>query len=66
MWVSFSRAVSAWVVLLTIAAGVHAETDSLIDVQSISLDDAIAKTLASNPELLAFGYQLEAAQGRVQ
>jgi len=66
MWIPFSRAVSAWVVLLTIAAGVHAETDSLLDVQSISLDDAIAKTLASNPELLAFGYQLEAAQGRVQ
>lgn len=66
MWISLSRAVSAWVVLLTLAAGVRAETVSLIDVQSISLDEAIAKTIASNPELLAFGYQLEAAQGRVQ
>ena len=66
MWISFSRAVNAWVVLLALAMGVRAETASLLDVQSISLDDAIAKTLASNPELLAFGYQLEAAQGRVQ
>ncbi len=66
MWIPLSRAVSTWAVLLTLATGVRAETVSLLDVQPISLDDAIAKTLASNPELLAFGYQLEAAQGRVQ
>ncbi len=66
MWISLSRAVSALVVLLALATGVRAENASLLDVQSISLDDAIAKTFASNPELLAFGYQLEAAQGRVQ
>ncbi len=66
MLISHSRAVSALAVLLTLAVGVRAEIDSLHDVQPISLDDAIAKTLASNPELLAFGYQIEAAQGRVQ
>ena len=66
MWKSHSHAVAAWVVLLALAVDVHSETASLLDVQSISLDDAIAKTLASNPELLAFGYQLKAAQGRVQ
>ncbi len=32
---------------------------------SIDLEDAVDQTLASNPELVAFGYQIQAQQGRL-
>ena len=38
----------------------------LADTQEeLGLEEAIARTLARNPDLIAFGYQLEAGEGRV-
>lgn len=40
--------------------------DPDLSVSSIDLDAALARALAENPDLVAFGYELEAAEGRVQ
>ena len=48
---------------LVLAAGGTATAQT---IQTIGFDEAIAKTLASNPELRAFGYSIEAQQGRIQ
>lgn len=58
MWVSLTRRVV--LVCLIWAAGGTATA------QTIGFDEAIAKTLESNPELRAFGYSIEAQQGRIQ
>ncbi|MBL4620969.1 MAG: TolC family protein [Immundisolibacteraceae bacterium] len=52
----------AWVIA---AAGAHA-TDLSADQTTISLRKAVLNTIASNPDLRAFDYQLQAQQGRVQ
>lgn len=36
------------------------------DTRSINLHEAVNRTLSSNPELQAFGYQLKAQEGRIQ
>ncbi|MBC8211617.1 MAG: TolC family protein [Gammaproteobacteria bacterium] len=36
------------------------------ETRSISLQEAVDRTLSSNPELQAFGYQLKAQEGRIQ
>ncbi len=61
MWVSLTRrSVLACLVLAAFGTAI-AQTN-----QAIGFDEAIARTLASNPELRAFGFSLEAQQGRIQ
>jgi cobalt-zinc-cadmium efflux system outer membrane protein len=42
-----------------------AHADSVSDVSTITLDEAITRSLNSNPELIAFGYQVEAHRGDI-
>ena len=44
---------------------IRAETGLLGNGQNIGLNEAVARTLMRNPKLLAFGYQLQAQDGRV-
>ncbi len=54
---------AACMLLLLFVATVRANPSA--DGADVSLNDAIARALERNPALLAFGYQLEAQQGRV-
>lgn len=66
MWVSLtSRALLACLILAAGGTAV-AQSDGAQAARSIGFDEAIAKTLESNPELLAFGYSIEAQQGRIR
>ncbi len=66
MWVSRTRrAVFACLVLAASGTAI-AQSDSAGPTQTIGFDAAIARTLESNPELRAFGYSIEAQQGRIQ
>ncbi len=49
--------------LLASAITATAQPDSVLDVSTITLDEAIIRSLKSNPELIAFGYQIEAHKG---
>ncbi|MDH3987880.1 MAG: TolC family protein [Gammaproteobacteria bacterium] len=42
------------------------QTVSTSDQVALNLDTAVARTLESNPRLIAFGYQIHAQQGRLQ
>lgn len=66
MWVSTARLVCACSLLMVLSASVRAESTSFSEADRITLDDAIANALERNPDLLAFGYQLDAGRGRVQ
>lgn len=65
MWVSFIRPVGAW--WLLVFASVAGLTQSAVaSVNStIDMEEAIARTLARNPTLVAFGYQIEIQQARL-
>jgi len=56
MWGLLTRKTGACLFLLLFSATVRAE---------IGLYEAVARTLLHNPELIAFGYQLQAQDGRV-
>lgn len=64
MWVLKTRLVCACAFLIVVS--VRAESVSLVEASRLTLDDAIADTLERNPELVAIGYQIEAARGRVE
>ena len=66
MWVSLTH--RAVVACLLLAAGhtAIAQADSAQPGDTISFEEAISKTLELNPELRAFGYSIEAQQGRIQ
>lgn len=63
MWVPLTRRIGPWCVwaVCTFAAPTASANEHI----AISLDEAIARTLAQNPNLTAFGYQLEAQRGRL-
>ncbi len=52
--------------LLLFSSTINATPSSEADTHTLSLYDAIAKTLTNNPDLRAFDFQLKAQQGRVQ
>lgn len=65
MWVPLTpRAVLACL-LLTAGGTAMAQSDNAPTTQTVGFDEAIAKTLESNPELRAFGYTIEAQHGRI-
>ena len=66
MWFSIRYRVGIWCLLVLYGAVVQAQAASTSSGATIDLDEAIERTLASNPSLLAFGYQIEAQQGLVE
>ncbi len=66
MWVSLTRRAVVASLILAAAGTATAQSDSAQSMQMIGFDEAIARTLESNPELRAFGYSIEAQQGRIQ
>jgi len=75
MWKSFfipalvgKRAAASCLLLpcLLLGTTVSAAPDLGADTHTISLHEAVTKTLTNNPELRAFDYRLKAQQGRVQ
>jgi cobalt-zinc-cadmium efflux system outer membrane protein len=51
--------------LLAIAMTAAAQPGSVFGDSTITLDEAITRSLKSNPELIAFGYQIEAHKGEI-
>lgn len=66
MSIRFARRSLACLVLWSVAGVPAAETASPQKHAAIALDEALARTLAGNPGLLASGYRVEAARGRLQ
>ena len=63
MWVSLTNRAALACLLLTMGSPAIAQS---VVSQAIDFNRAIANTLASNPELRAFGYEIEAQQGRIR
>lgn len=66
MWALIARRICACLWLSLFGVGVSAQTDSPQPEAVIGLADALSRTVARNPDLVAFGYQIEAAEGRLQ
>lgn len=66
MWISMTHLASRCLFLLVLCTNIYAEPSIASKMQSITLDEAITRTLLDNPQLLAFGYQLDIKRGRVQ
>ena len=65
MWLSLTRLVGVWCLLVLasfagLTQSVLADENSIID-----MEEAITRTLARNPTLVAFGYQIEIQQARL-
>jgi len=59
------RVILSRLLVVGAAAGL-AQSVSASDRVALNLDMAVARTLESNPRLIAFGYQIAAQQGRLQ
>jgi len=66
MRVSFAHRTILACVVMAVGGTTTAQPDGTNTTRVIGFDEAITKTLESNPELRAFGYSIEAQQGRVQ
>ena len=66
MWGLIARRTWACLCLSLVGASVSAQIDSPETEAAIGLAEALSRTVARNPDLLAFGYQIEAAAGRLQ
>ena len=60
-----TRQAGACLFLLLFSAISRAESGLVTDGQTISLNEAVVKTMVRNPELVAFGQQIQAQDGRV-
>jgi len=65
MWELHIRQIGACLFLVLFSTSVRAESGLVSDGRTIGLNEAVARTLARNPELVAFGYQLQAQDARV-
>ena len=65
MWKLLTRQMGVCLFLVLFSTIVRAESGLVGDGQTIGLNEAVARTLARNPEQVAFGYQLQAQDGRV-
>lgn len=63
---SITRSANVYALLLAAFTIIHAAPALSAEGKSITLDEAIDETLERNPQLLAFGYQLNVKRGRVQ
>jgi len=66
MWALNPRYLSAIIFVLTIPALASAQGAMSDTRPTIGLTEALARALAANPELMALGYQIDAAEGRLQ
>jgi cobalt-zinc-cadmium efflux system outer membrane protein len=66
MWNPLARRASACLLLTVCALNASAQFDSPTTGAAIGLPEALARAVARNPDLLAFGYQIEAAEGQLQ
>ena len=66
MWVSLTCRVTLLCLAATYGTASFGQTVSTSDQAGLNLDTAVARTLESNPRLIAFGYQIQAQQGRLQ
>jgi len=66
MWGLSPRYLSATLCVFAIPALASAQGVASDMGPAIGLNEALARTLASNPELMALGYQIDAAEGRLQ
>ena len=60
MWELLTRQMGVYLFLVLFSTIVRAESGLVGDSQMIGLNEAVARTMANNPELVAFGYQLQA------
>ena len=65
MWKLLTRLMGVCLFLVLFSTIVRAEIGQVGNSQMIGLNEAVARTLARNPELVAFGYQLQAQDGRI-
>tara|TARA_R110002110_G_scaffold12718_3_gene60901 strand:- start:67993 stop:69273 length:1281 start_codon:yes stop_codon:yes gene_type:complete len=65
MWGLLTHHTKAWCGLIALSFLFSIQITVAASPGSIRLEDAIERTLASNPELVAFGYQIAAQQGRL-
>ena len=65
MWKLLTHQLGVCLYLVLFSTIVRAESGLVGDGQMIGLKEAVARTLVRNPELVAFGYQLQAQDGRV-
>jgi cobalt-zinc-cadmium efflux system outer membrane protein len=65
MWKVLTRQLGVCLFLVLFSTIARAESGLVGDSQTIGLNEAVARTLTRNPELLAFGYQIQAQDGRV-
>ena len=70
---AFARRAGSYAAISLVAAAVAAEPEqaaaggqSIMAGRAVSLNEALAMTLARNPALVAFGYHVEAAEGRLR
>lgn len=66
MWVSLTCRVTLLCLAAIYGTASFGQTVSTSDQIALSLDAAVARTLQSNPRLIAFGYQIHAQQGQLQ
>ena len=65
MWGLFTHRAKAWHGLIALSLLSISQITVAATVSSIRLEDAVDRTLKNNPELVAFGYQIQAQQGRL-
>lgn len=65
MWRKSACRAGAWCVLTAFCTAVLAQPNAAGEGRTINLSEALERTVASSPELIAFGYQIEAQEGRV-
>ncbi len=66
MWLSLTCRVTLLCLLAIGSTASCAQSASASEQIALKLDAAVARTLESNPRLIAYGYQLRAQQGRLQ
>ena len=66
MWVSLTGRVTLLCLAAIYSTASFAQSVSASDQVTLDLDTAVSRTLERNPRLKAFGYHLNAQQGRVQ
>jgi cobalt-zinc-cadmium efflux system outer membrane protein len=65
MWVSLTKVIGAWFFLVITSVMCLTESVLASENATIDMEEAITRTLARSPALVAFGYQLEVQQARV-
>ena len=65
MWKFLTRQTGVCLFLVLFSTIARAESGLVGDGQMIGLNEAVARTLVRNPELIAFGHQLQVQEGRV-